>query len=103
MNRQQLKVPDAARSYLRSVVMAVDRGISHLKQGRTGESYVTTDLLKENWKELVTLLALGPEPEYRECPSCHNIGMRLATRCGFCWAKLPPFILPPEALDKGSE
>jgi hypothetical protein len=102
MNSQQSKVPDAARSYLRSVVMAVDFEMSHLEQGGTGESHVTTDQLKENWKELVTLLALGPEPGYRECPSCHNIGMRLATRCRFCWIKLPPFYSPPEALDKAS-
>ena len=103
MNSQQLIAPDSARSYLRSVVEAVDCEISHLKQVRTGEPHVTTDQLGENWKELVGLLALGPEPEYRECPSCHNIGMRLATRCGFCWIKLPPFILPPEAPDKRSE
>jgi len=83
--------------------MAVDSEMSHLDQGGTGEPHATTNQLKKNWKELVTLLALGPEPEYRECPSCHGIGMRLATRCGFCWAKLPPFISSPETLDKESE
>jgi hypothetical protein len=97
MNSQQLTGPDAARSYLRSVVEAVDYEISHLDQAGTGEPFGTTEKLREHWKELVSLLALGPEPEYRECPSCHRIGMRLATQCGFCWIKLPPFIPPPEA------
>ena len=92
MNSPQLNVPDPARSYLRSVVTAVDIEMSRLKQVGTGEPSGATDQLRENWKELVRLLALGPEPEYRECPSCHNIGMRLATQCGFCWIKLPPLI-----------
>lgn len=42
------------------------------------------------WTELVALLALGPEPETRECPGCHGIGMRAASRCGRCWAALEP-------------
>jgi hypothetical protein len=96
MNSQQPKGPDAARSYLRSVVEAVDYDISHLDQAATGEPCGTIDQLKEHWKELVSLLALGLEPEYRECPSCRRTGMRFATKCGFCWVKLPPFIPPPE-------
>lgn len=40
------------------------------------------------WAELVSILALGPEPETRECPVCHGIGMRAASRCGQCWAAL---------------
>lgn len=40
------------------------------------------------WGELVALLALGPQPETRECPKCHGIGMRAASRCGRCWAAL---------------
>ncbi len=79
----QKRVPDAVRSQLRSVVAAVDYDVSHLE----AEFYETTERLKNNWDELLTLLVLGPEPEYRECASCHNIGMRLATRRGFCWAK----------------
>jgi len=42
------------------------------------------------WTELVALLALGPAPETRTCPACHNIGMRAASRCGRCWAVLEP-------------
>jgi hypothetical protein len=97
MNSQQLKSPDAERSHLRLVVEAVDYEVSHLKQDRTSGPQGATDQLIENWKELVSLLAIGPEPEYRECPFCHNIGIRFATLCGFCWKKLPPFISPPEA------
>lgn len=41
------------------------------------------------WTELVSVLALGPAPETRECHVCHGIGMRAASRCGRCWAALP--------------
>ena len=42
------------------------------------------------WKDLVAVLALGPAPETRECPACHGVGMRAASRCGHCWAALAP-------------
>lgn len=42
------------------------------------------------WADLVALLALGPAPETRECPACHGIGARAASRCGRCWAALAP-------------
>jgi hypothetical protein len=103
MSRQQAKIPDAERSYLRSAVTAVDCEISRLAQVKIGEPSVTTDRLKEKWKELIGLLALGPEPEYRECPFCHGIGMRFASQCGYCWKKLPPFMSPPEAPGKRRE
>ena len=103
MNNQQPQIPNAARSYLRSVVTAVDCDISRLAQISAGEPIGTTDQLREHWRELVSLLALGPEPEYRECPFCHTIGMRLATRCGYCWKLLPPFTSSPEAPDKEPE
>ena len=97
MNTQQSTLPDEARSDLRSVVKAVDDEISRLSKVRTGESFGSTDRLKDNWNELVNLLNLGPEPEYRECPFCHAIGMRLAIRCGYCWRVLPTLISPAEA------
>ena len=103
MSRQQLTGPDAARSYLRSVVDAVDHIISHLDEAGTGESCGRIDQLREHWKELVSLLALGSEPEYQECPSCHSVGIRFASRCGFCWIKLPAFIPSPEAPDEKLE
>jgi len=92
MNNQQIKSPDPAQSYLRSVVTAVDFEMSHLRQAMTDESHATVGRLIDRWEELVSSLALGPEPEYRECQFCGNIGMRLATRCGSCWSKLPPLI-----------
>ena len=50
----------------------------------------STPALHAAWTELVALLALGPAPETRECPACHQIGMRAASRCGRCWAALVP-------------
>lgn len=49
--------------------------------------------IRAAWTELVALLALGPAPETRECPACHGIGMRAASRCGRCWAALEPLPL----------
>ena len=56
-----------------------------------------TPALHAAWTELVALLALGPAPETRECPACHSVGMRAASRCGRCWAALEA--LPVSAHD----
>lgn len=68
---------DDAVAKLRALVDAIDREI-----GQTPET------LRAAWSELVTALALGPGPQTRECPTCHGIGMRAASRCGHCWAAL---------------
>lgn len=74
------RTPDPARSALRAAVAAVDRAIP-LEQP---ESLVAA------WRDLVALLALGPEPAYRECPGCGAVAMREASVCGHCWMELPP-------------
>ena len=78
---------DAARDHLRTIVAAVDQGITRLP---AGDGNHATDELRVSWTALVKQLALGPSPETRECPTCHGIGMRAATRCSNCWAKLEP-------------
>jgi hypothetical protein len=70
---------DAAMSKLRAIVEAIDREIEQ-----------TPETLRTAWAELVTVLALGPEPQTRECPTCRGIGMRAASRCGHCWTALAP-------------
>ena len=80
---------DEAATKLRAVVAVIDREIVQ-------ES--ATPALRAAWAELVDVLALGPAPQTRECPRCHRIGMRAATRCGFCWQPLAP--LPPVSGDK---
>lgn len=50
----------------------------------------STPAFQVAWTELVAILALGPAPETRECPVCHGIGMRAASRCGRCWSALEP-------------
>jgi hypothetical protein len=42
------------------------------------------------WGQLVHLLAAEPSRATRKCPRCENLGMRDATRCGYCWLKLVP-------------
>ena len=49
------------------------------------------------WKELVALLALGPEPEMRQCPVCKHSIRRVATRCRSCWSRVTP---PDESTEK---
>ena len=75
---------DGAVTKLRAVVAVIEQEILHAPP---------TPALRAAWAELVKVLALGPEPQTRECPTCHGIGMRAASRCGNCWAALEP--LPP--------
>lgn len=72
---------------LRPIVESVDREVSRAVQG--GDGFDTTALLT-SWAQLVQFLALGPPQALRACPSCQSVGMREATRCGVCWAKLLP-------------
>lgn len=72
---------DEAMAKLRVVVDVIGREIVQSP---------STPAFHAAWTELVALLALGAAPETRECPGCHGIGMRAATRCGRCWAALEP-------------
>jgi hypothetical protein len=63
---------------LRELVVAIDSEMS-------GVSTTT----RAQWTELVMLLALGPSPLRRKCPSCAQMVMEAATRCGYCWKPLP--------------
>jgi hypothetical protein len=75
---------DAAATKLRAIVAVIDQQIVQVPP---------TPALRAAWTELVEVLALGPAPQTRECPACHGIGMRAASRCGHCWVALEP--LPP--------
>ena len=85
---------DPARSRLRATVASIDAQIASLKAAPAadGEGAAKTDtsVLSSAWADLVGQLALGPEPELRECPFCHKFGMRAAKVCGSCWTKLTP-------------
>jgi hypothetical protein len=79
---------DAARGNLRALVETVDREITRLPL--PGDGTPAADGLHASWNKLVKQLALGTAPETRQCPVCHSTGMRTASRCGNCWAKLEP-------------
>lgn len=78
---------------LRHVVEALDLEMTRL-QARGGPAGGDTMAVLYRWAELVELLALGPAPRLLACPSCGALGMRAATRCGFCWRKLEPPKVP---------
>lgn len=82
---------DNARANLRTIVAVVDREMSQLPPASGGVD--PAQALRVSWSELVRVLALGPAPETRECPSCHGTGMRAASRCSHCWAALEPLPL----------
>lgn len=86
---REARLPDPAKTALRVAVAAVDGALTRIITAPV-EPNDPQGNLEIAWRELVGLLALGPEPEYRECPSCGATGMRDATVCGHCWTKLPP-------------
>lgn len=71
------------QAHLRSIVALLDREMSSLPTP-------TTVGLRASWAELIETLALSPAPDVRTCPVCGQVGMRLATVCGYCWTKLSP-------------
>jgi len=91
MDKPELSHPDAARSKLRIAVAQVEGEIARLPGPVTREDGTPpANGLRASWDRLVEQLALGPEPDVRECPACHHIGMRAASVCGYCWAALTP-------------
>ena len=84
--RTNMPNPDfyTSATRLRALVGAVDTEMAQAPEA-----------LRDAWAKLVAVLALGPAPELRECPRCHGIGARAASRCGVCWTALPA--LPPRA------
>lgn len=74
---------------LRSIVEALDREMARLHALGVLPRVYTAELLA-SWAKLVEHLALTPPPELRACPRCGGVGMRAATRCGSCQARLEP-------------
>ena len=87
--------PDPRRSRLRATVASLEAAISLLPVESALEP--RRSALVAAWKDLVDQLALGPEPEVRECPACHRICMRNATACGHCFRRLEPLGPVPES------
>ena len=84
----RFSVPDAARSRQRATVAALEREISRLPRQAADDDRSASSGLLVSIADLVEQLALGPEPDVRECPHCKHIGMRAAMHCGYCWTRL---------------
>jgi len=81
---------DPRRSRLRATAATIDDEISQLP-------IEDRPRLVAAWADLVEQLALGPEPEVRQCPACHRTCMRDATACGHCFRPLPPLGPVPDS------
>lgn len=78
-------------SQLRKSVANIERQLEALSlQSQTEPSQTSTAELRAAFSRLVQLLALGPEPEVRECPFCKHIVRSAAKLCGYCWKTLQP-------------
>ena len=79
------------KSKLREAIAQVEGAMSAaLALVQSNECNVAIHELRNTFSRLVKLLALGPEPAVRDCPSCGRKVMREATLCGYCWSRLPP-------------
>jgi hypothetical protein len=72
-----------------NVQAAVDK-VSHAIEGVSASFPESRSALHIAWRQLVHLLAAEPARATRKCPRCGNLGMRDATRCGYCWLTLVP-------------
>jgi hypothetical protein len=72
---------DKSVETLRSLVVAIEQQFAVVPP---------PEQLRAAWAEMVDVLALGPPPELRTCPTCGASGMRAATRCMHCWSSLAP-------------
>src|SRR5687767_9562293 len=87
---QQIEIPQRDRLRLRAVVTSIDRELWRMSLEAMPDHRESNRGLMATWAQLVELLALGLAPEIIECPTCKHVGMRAATRCGHCWARLAP-------------
>lgn len=92
MNQEIDSLSIAARAQLRASLTDVAQKIERLpSQSGPGEDTALREL-QAAWAELLKLLAIEPEPEVRECPTCKRNVMRAARMCGHCWTKLKPLL-----------
>jgi hypothetical protein len=92
MSEQNLEARghDPARSRLRATVTKMKDELATLASAGAAEQKTAREALVVSFDDLVEQLALGPEPELRECPNCGGVCMRQATVCSGCWKKLTP-------------
>lgn len=102
MSNVHLALPGSERAQLRALVATIEDEIRSLAGHPNVEDYrAAADKLAATWAELEKLLALGQAAELRECPRCKHLGMREATRCGYCFLKLPPLPLSSAGTSDG--
>ena len=100
MPARYLESRDAKTADLHVALSAIENKLAALPADETIAE------LRAAWSALVTLLALPPNHELRECPTCKQVAMRQATRCGHCWTKLTPVAIaaaPDASIVRGDD
>jgi hypothetical protein len=76
---------------LRELIGMIEREIACLSHEGTVVDHQAARLgLSVSWAALVELVAPEDAPKTRTCSFCGHIGLRAATRCGYCWHRLSP-------------
>ncbi|MBI4818751.1 MAG: hypothetical protein HY791_20950 [Deltaproteobacteria bacterium] len=74
--------PDSIRARLRSSLDSLLRELDAMG--------VLASRLRAPMGELVEQSSVGRAPELQSCPSCHELGVRGAIVCQYCWTKIRP-------------
>ena len=91
MCEKTFELSGAEQVHLRELMGAIEREIACLShEGTVGDHKAARIGLTASWAALVELLAPGDAPKTRICSLCGHIGLRAATRCGYCWSRLSP-------------
>jgi hypothetical protein len=79
---------DAAAARLRAAIAEIELQMTALAEMvESAESRKALAGLHSSWTVFVEVLAVPLPVERRLCPVCNHLGMRDATRCGYCWTK----------------
>lgn len=96
MTIPKMSGPDPVKSRIRWAMNNLDKQIAQLpRTSKDEDGRERPNGVVAAFNDLVELLALGPEPELRECPVCSHVCLREATLCSYCWSKMTP---PPKQI-----
>ena|SRR6185369_4269320 len=79
----------------RGLMRRIEEDVESLgRAGIEGDGSRLVERLTKDWSDLLSLIGPMDDPFTRACPSCGQMGMPGATRCGYCWVALEPLAEP---------